>query len=491
MATGWLQSVRDVAELATPLKFSYFNAQLAQVAPQIGIPADQLRAALCLFAAYPFAMVLRVLPAPSAKHWMNICVGLAMAQLVYGSEWLHSFGSALVTYMLMKFAPIKQAPYIVFVFNMAYVAALHIYRMSVDYMGWSMDCTASQMLLLIKLTSFGFNYYDGAVQASTKIKETDKPAVVKMKQTRARFAVQTMPSLLQYFGFVYGFTTFIAGPAFEYREYLDSVEGSKFVFKGQRRVPSCFLAALKKSCIGVFFMALLALYGSFANLPVILGLDEPLSVKWGRILLALFLTRGKYYAAWKLAEGATIISGAGFEGFDEQGNSKGWNGVSNIDILGFEFGESVRDLSRSWNKGTQAWLERYVYSRTGNSLIATYLCSAVWHGFYPGYYLFFLTIPLATAVNRLSRKHIRPLFLRSEKDVSATSGSGPLKPLYDVMGMLCTALMINYLAVSFVVLSWEQAFLGFQSMYFAGHIGLLATYIVLSLIPTKRAPKQL
>lgn len=389
--TDVLQSMRDVANLATPLKFPFLNAQLAQVATDVGIPADQLRAALCLFAAYPLAMVLRSLPSPSAKHWMNICVGVGMAQLVYGSEWLHSFASALVTYLLVKFAPLNRAPYLVFVFNMVYVAALHMYRMSVDYMGWSMDCTASQMLLLIKLTSFGFNYYDGAVAGSTTILETDKPTVVKMKQTRAKYAVKHIPSLLQYFGFVYGFTTFIAGPAFEYREYLDSVEGAKFFYKGNRRVPSCSLAALKKFCIGVFFMALLALYGSFANLRVIVRLEEPLSVKWGRILLALFLTRGKYYAAWKLAEGSTIISGAGFEGFDANGDSKGWDGVSNIDILGFEFGESVRDLSRSWNKGTQAWLERYVYSRTGNSLVATYMCSAVWHGFYPGYYIFFLT----------------------------------------------------------------------------------------------------
>ncbi|TYZ65735.1 hypothetical protein PybrP1_011996 [[Pythium] brassicae (nom. inval.)] len=480
--TSFVQTVRELADLATPLRFVALNAQLERASALVGFPVDQLRAALCLFAAYPLAMLLRTLPTPSAKHWMNICVGLAMAQLVYGSEWLHSFASALVTYALVRFAPTRQAPYIVFVFNMAYVAALHVYRMSVDYMGWSMDCTASQMLLLIKLTSFAFNCHDGAVAAATTVRASDPPAVAKMKQSCQRFALAAMPSLLQFFGYVYGFTTFIAGPAFEYREYLNSVEGTAFVFNGARRVPSCALAALKKLCIGVFFLALLAVYGAHANLPAVLSRDEPLALKWGRILLALFLTRGKYYAAWKLAEGATILSGAGFEGFDAQGNTKGWNGVSNIDILGFEFAESVRDLTRSWNKGTQAWLERYVYSRSGNSLIATYLCSAIWHGFYPGYYLFFLTIPLATSVNRLARKHIRPLFLAS---------GDALKLAYDGVGMLCTALMINYLAVSFVVLSWEQAIAGFRSMHFAGHLGLGAAFVLLSLVPSKQPPKQL
>lgn len=89
----------------------------------------------------------------------------------------------------------------------------------------------------------------------------------------------------------------------------------------------------------------------------------------------------------------------------------------------------------------------------------------------------------------MSRKHIRPFFLQTTESSDAVAG--PLKPLYDAAGMLCTALMINYLAVSFVVLSWEESLFGFKAMHFAGHLGLIAIYVVLSLIPSKRAPKQL
>jgi hypothetical protein len=86
-----------------------------------------------------------------------------------------------------------------------------------------------------------------------------------------------------------------------------------------------------------------------------------------------------------------VLAGFGFEGFTEDGKARGWNGVSNMDILGFEFAQSFRESSRAWNKGTQNWLERYVYTRTGNSLMATYFISAFWHGFYPGYYFFFMS----------------------------------------------------------------------------------------------------
>lgn len=93
-----------------------------------------------------------------------------------------------------------------------------------------------------------------------------------------------------------------------------------------------------------------------------------------------------------------------------------------------------------------------------------------------------LAVPLATAVHRLARKHVRPLFLAS---------GHALKLVYDGVGMLSTALLINYLAVSFVVLSWEQAVAGFRSMHFAGHIALVAAYVLLPLVPSKLSPKQL
>jgi hypothetical protein len=47
----------------------------------------------------------------------------------------------------------------------------HIYRLYVDYMGWTLDFTGPQMLLVIKLTSFAYNYYDGVVDKTSQKKE--------------------------------------------------------------------------------------------------------------------------------------------------------------------------------------------------------------------------------------------------------------------------------------------------------------------------------
>jgi hypothetical protein len=193
---------------------------------------------------------------------------------------------------------------------------------------------------------------------------------------------------------VYCFTTFLAGPAFEIREYLDVSTGAKFVFNGKPKYPSSVLASFSKFLVGVVFMGLFAQVGPqfpLSNLhdPAVAALPRVHQLK--TLIITLCFCKAKYYSAWKVAEGSTVLAGFGFEGFKEDGSSRGWNGVSNMDIVGFEFAQSVREGSRAWNKGTQNWLERYVYTRTGNSLMATYFVSAFWHGFYPGYYFFFLS----------------------------------------------------------------------------------------------------
>lgn len=40
----------------------------------------------------------------------------------------------------------------------------HIYRMSVDYMGWSLDFTGPQMILTMKLSMYAFDVYDGTLK---------------------------------------------------------------------------------------------------------------------------------------------------------------------------------------------------------------------------------------------------------------------------------------------------------------------------------------
>jgi lysophospholipid acyltransferase len=117
----------------------------------------------------------------------------------------------------------------VFFFVMTYMSLSHLYRVYVDYLGWSLDFTGPQMILTIKLSSFAYNVYDGSKHSEEEAAAKDLPARKKATfEDRKRFAIAKLPSLLEFYGYGYCFTTFLAGPAFEFSEYQGAIEGTVF-----------------------------------------------------------------------------------------------------------------------------------------------------------------------------------------------------------------------------------------------------------------------
>jgi lysophospholipid acyltransferase len=101
----------------------------------------------------------------------------------------------------------------------------------------------------------------------------------------------------------------------------------------------------------------------------------------------------KYYFVWKISEGTCVLSGLAFNGYAAHGQTR-WDRVINIRIMDYELAESPRAALDSWNIGTSRWLRNYVYLRlvspdkksTLMATVATFAASAIWHGFYAGYY---------------------------------------------------------------------------------------------------------
>ena len=120
-------------------------------------------------------------------------------------------------------------------------------------------------------------------------------------------------------------------------------------------------------------------------------------------------------------------------------------------------------------------MTRYVYIRTGGSLAAVYSLSAFWHGFYPGYYLFFLSVPLLTFCERLGRKKISPYF-----------SSGRFS-LYGIVCSLVTSLFVEYMVSPFPLLALDWSWRNWKSHYFFGHIGCILFYVVVSMLPTPKS----
>jgi lysophospholipid acyltransferase len=108
--------------------------------------------------------------------------------------------------------------------------------------------------------------------------------------------------------------------------------------------------------------------------------------------------RFKYYGSWSLTEGACILTGLGYKGVDPVTGKVMWNRLQNIDPWAVETAQNPRGYLAGWNINTNNWLRNYVYLRVTprgkkpgfRASLLTFGTSALWHGFYPGYYLTFI-----------------------------------------------------------------------------------------------------
>ena len=214
----------------------------------------------------------------------------------------------------------------------------------------------------------------------------------------------------------------------------------------------------------------------------------PWALQWAWLTAGFLFFRARYYFAWYLSEVSFVATGAGYA------PGGGWDRVRNVHPLQVELAENIRAITSNWNVCTANWLKYYVYWRLPTGPVrtyGTYFVSAFWHGFYPGYYMFFLFAALLTETARVARRVLRPLFVTAERPERPRA----LKPLYDVLGVFCTMTLTNFGGIGFVLLSFEDTWRAWRALHFFGLVLVPAFFVYLSflhpiLFRRKRTEKQ-
>ncbi|CAB4445759.1 unnamed protein product [Rhizophagus irregularis] len=461
-----------------------------------GVSTDHLKMIFTLLASYPVALIYKRLPHnPNLKHLFSIIIAIIVLFEVFdlSNAFYVMLGGSLISYAIIYFVKGVWGPRLVFLYALGHLSINHIYRQFNHITYDKYDTTGPQMVLVIKLTSFAFNVFDG--------RRPNKELTPYQKSK----AITSMPSILEYLGYIFFFGGFMVGPAFEFMDYRqftnmemfrvdektknhlqlkplklvnehfnkksDNVTGGPIKYY----VPNGMIPAMCKLGFGIFFILCIVTFGN--NYSVDWALSEEFKNtsffnKLIYIQIASFCARLKYYIVWLLAEGACILSGLGFNGYDDHGNAI-WNRVTNVDIIAYETADNIKSLLDTWNMNTNKWLKNYVYLRVTPpgkkpnffSTIATFGTSAIWHGFYPGYYLTFISGAFVQSVHRTLRRNIRPIFL--------TPKFSSLKPLYDFFGWLFTQTMIHYVVIPFNILSLRNTLTIWKSLYFCGHVAII------------------
>lgn len=465
---------------------SILREKVVVLSDLLGFDVPTLNITLGLFMCYPLGAIMNKLPYGPIRHFFSFFFGTFLLQFVVGVQWVHQMITSLVVYIMFMTLPRKVNKWLVPIFVMSYCVLGHLHRQYVNYLGWDLDFTSNQMVITQKLFMMAYNLYDAEVLAEGKSDRASKKC--------QEFSLIQLPNILEYLGYTFCFSCVLGGPAFEFSTYKRGCDGTHMYDKDGKplgKIPSNFMPTLIPflKCLGTL-VVYIVVGGAFPlldtvdpqkNTPTILTpvfLAKPWPYRYMFQWCGLLAIRMKYYFAWICAEGANNIWYAGFDGFDEKGNALGWTTANNLDMFKFETAENIQTLSKEWNKKTSAWLTRYVYIRTNGNLLAVYGTSAFWHGFYPGYYMFFLSVPLLTMCERVIKKKISPYFPEAKWSP------------YGVVGILVTSFFIEYMVIPFVLLARDRSFACYKSHYFFGHIiPAVFLLVVAPLLPNRKKTK--
>ncbi|KAL5360927.1 MBOAT, membrane-bound O-acyltransferase family-domain-containing protein [Aspergillus floccosus] len=459
---------------------AFINHLFDYPAKLTGASVDELKLIASFLLSYPLAAILKRLPdaQPWKKNAFSISVSLfylvGLFDLWDGLRTL--FYSAAGVYAIAYYVDGSLMPWVGFIFLMGHMSISHIYRQILND-PQVVDITGAQMVLVMKLSSFCWNVHDGR-RPQTQLSDPQKYA-----------AITEFPSILDYLGYILFFPSLFGGPSFEYVDYRRWIDTTLFDVppgtdpskapptRKKRKIPRSGTPAFKKAIMGLLWILVFLQLGSVYNQGTVLSEGfmkySFLRRVWTLYMLG-FVTRTKYYGVWSLTEGACILSGMGYNGFDPKSGKVFWNRLENIDPWGLETAQNSHAYLGSWNKNTNHWLRNYVYLRVTpkgkkpgfRASLATFATSAFWHGFYPGYYMTFVLGSFIQTVAKNFRRYVRPFFLSPD-------GSKPTayKKYYDLFSWFVTQATMSFAVVPFIVLSFGTSARIWQSVYYYGILG--------------------
>ncbi|KAK9505674.1 hypothetical protein O3M35_009669 [Rhynocoris fuscipes] len=441
---------------------------LGGFAQNFGLPVDHLNFMVTELVALLLAPLFRTflhpsVTKPTTRQAVALIIGIILGYFAFGLQSLHLAGLPTICYILICTQNPETVQRKVMVVSMTYLSLIHLHRQFFDTGSYALDVTGPLMVMTQKATTLAYSIHDGFS------KKED------LNNNQKRYAISEIPNLLEYFSYMLQFHTLMVGPLVFYKDFVEFIDGTnlkKHQKKDDERYtePSSSFVAFKKTVISILCAFMFTqIHFPIERVKSKEFLERSIVYQMSYLITSTTLVRFKYYHAWILADAICNLSGLGFNGYGENGKSK-WDLVSNVDIIGFEFSSNLRNAIACWNKGTNAWLRMVAYERVKrNGVIYTFALSALWHGFYPGYYLTFASGALFTMANRSIRTHLRPHFQTSDAR----------KMFYDIFTVICTRIMMGYLTFSFVLLSFWPSIRIYWNMYCWIHlIALISIYIL-------------
>ncbi|CAK4821118.1 unnamed protein product [Aphanomyces euteiches] len=450
-----------------------------------GLHANSVRVVAALVACVGIAPLTHVISSPSLRHLWNFILGYICAWFCFDVATVHSssVGSILTVVVFL---------------HLFYANALREFY-SQDIM-WD----AAHMVLTLKLVGLAISYSDGGLPSDEKTttmlrnQVVDKPSLLALLgTTQRRWTFETCDIVFARLHL--HVSNLLAGPVFEFHEYIEWIQVRR--------------AAPLTSHLRNLFLALAIAAGhlasemyfspSIVDNPALFYPTQPTFIRLVFQCVAVMLFRCRFYLVWQLGETAGTLAGYGFNIV-----SNDWTGLRNNNLLLVEFPTNFRVAINNWNMRVSAWLNAYVYQRLGLyngkpttlSTLYTFVVSALWHGFLPGYYQFFIMGTLYIEVGKHIRRRIRPFFHYVEVrhahpyaiffECGDRTKAHSLAIFYDLGGMFVTWTMMQYIGVSFVLQNMTRCYTIWSGFYFLPHLVPMLLLVYFQATAPKKAKER-
>ncbi|XP_053977199.1 lysophospholipid acyltransferase 5 isoform X1 [Hylaeus volcanicus] len=459
-------------------KSTMISSVLSSISGAVNASEDALRLIISIFLGLPIALLHRYMlygKTPVYQHLYFITCGVLTCYWNFGFDTVHSTVALCFTYFILKLLGGTSASvFITLVFNMSYLLYGYYATSTSDYdIKWTMP----QCVLTLRLIGLAFNVLDGR-------KSEDK-----LSASQRKVALKEKPTFLEIAAYMYFPGSFLVGPQFSMKRYLDYVNGRLMDDNSKRNpteLPDCVVPGISRMGVGILYMALYQLGSSYISDQYLLGLEFRKQSFLKRLLLLGIwgqINLYKYICCWLLTEGVCTTFGLTYSGKDDKGQPL-WNGCENVKLLTFETANRFNHYIMSFNINTNTWSAEYVYKRVkflGSKLYSqfiTLLFLAVWHGLHSGYYVcFFLEFIIMYA-----ERDLTAMLEKQEKLQSLLKAHRELRILFWILTKIYTFVFMGYCLVCFVLLSFSRYHQVYSSVYYCGHIIYLSYPIVSILI---------
>ncbi|XP_047298316.1 protein-serine O-palmitoleoyltransferase porcupine isoform X4 [Homo sapiens] len=226
-----------------------------------------------------------------------------------------------------------------------------------------------------------------------------------------RGEVGTVPSPVEFMGYLYFVGTIVFGPWISFHSYLQAVQGRplscRWLQKVARSLALALLCLVLSTCVGPYLFPYFIPLNGDRLLRNKKRKARGTMVRWLRAYESAVSFHFSNYFVGFLSEATATLAGAGFT---EEKDHLEWD-LTVSKPLNVELPRSMVEVVTSWNLPMSYWLNNYVFKNalrlgTFSAVLVTYAASALLHGFSFHLAAVLLSLAFITYVEHVLRKRL-------------------------------------------------------------------------------------